>query len=103
MVIEKRIPDLLSLLESHAGDATHEVPMVPRPLTPTPLPPTQTDLVDKKRKKDKKAGKGTAEESKIQEETPLEKTRGPKAIRSQQRRVGEVAETVPEWHPWILS
>ena len=37
MVIEKRLPDLLSLLESHVSDATPEVPVVPRP--PTPAPP----------------------------------------------------------------
>ena len=37
MVIEKRLPNLLSLLESHASDATPEVPVVPRP--PTPAPP----------------------------------------------------------------
>ena len=34
MVFEKRLPDLLFLLESHAGDATLEVPVVPRPPTP---------------------------------------------------------------------
>ena len=37
MVIKKRLPDLLFLLESHASDATLEVPIVPRP--PTPAPP----------------------------------------------------------------
>ena len=37
MVIEKRLPDLLSLLESHVGDATPKVPVVPKP--PTPAPP----------------------------------------------------------------
>ena len=56
MVIEKRIPDLLSLLESHTSDATSEILVVPRPPSPTP---SQTDPVDKKRKRDKKkAGKG---------------------------------------------
>ena len=40
MVIEKRLPDLLSLLKSHSKDATPEIPMVPRPPTPAPpLPP----------------------------------------------------------------
>ena len=40
MVIEKRLPNLLSLLESHSRDAIPEIPMVPRPPTPAPpLPP----------------------------------------------------------------
>ena len=30
MVIKKKLPDLLSILESHTGDATPEVPVVPR-------------------------------------------------------------------------
>ena len=38
MVIEKRLPDLLSLLESQTGTAAPEVPIVPRP--PTSIPPT---------------------------------------------------------------
>ena len=36
MEIKKRLPNLLSLLESYAGDATPEVPVVPRPPIPTP-------------------------------------------------------------------
>ena len=39
MMIEKRLPGLLSLLESHAGDATLEVLVVPRPSMPAPPPP----------------------------------------------------------------
>ena len=50
MVIEKRLPDLLSLLESHFGDATLEIPMVPRPPTPASPPPPQIDPADKIRK-----------------------------------------------------
>ena len=30
MVIEKRVPDLLSLLESHVNEATTEISVVPR-------------------------------------------------------------------------
>ena len=40
MVIEKKLPDLLSLLESYARGTTLEVPVVPRPLTPVPPPLT---------------------------------------------------------------
>lgn len=72
MVIEKRLPDLLSLLESHVDDTTPEILVVPRPPTPTPLPPPQTNPADKKRKRDKKAGKGIAKKGEIQEKTPLE-------------------------------
>ena len=39
MMIEKRLLGLLSLLESHAGDATPEVLVVPKPPMPAP-PPT---------------------------------------------------------------
>ena len=48
MVIKKRLPDLLSLLESHTRTTVLEVPIIPRP--PTLIPPalTQTELVDKK-------------------------------------------------------
>lgn len=48
MVLEKRMPDLLYLLESHAGGATPEVHIVPKPPTPIPPPPSQTKLVNKK-------------------------------------------------------
>ena len=64
MVIEKKLPNLLSLLESHVDDATLEVLVVSRPPTPTP-PPPQNDQTDKKRKRDKKAGKGAAEKGEI--------------------------------------
>lgn len=48
MVIEKRLPYLLSLLESHARTTTLEVLIVPRPPTPIPPAPTQTKPTDKK-------------------------------------------------------
>lgn len=46
-MIEKRVPDLLSLLESYAGDATPEIPLVQRPSTLAP--PPQIDLVEEKK------------------------------------------------------
>ena len=64
MVIEKKLPDLLSLLESHVDDATSEVLVVSRLPTSTP-PPPQNDPTNKKRKRDKKAGKGAAEKGEI--------------------------------------
>nr|POF00122.1 hypothetical protein CFP56_19084 [Quercus suber] len=48
MVIEKKLFKLLSLLKSHTGDATPEIPVVPKSLIPVPPPPTQTESVDKK-------------------------------------------------------
>ena len=98
MVIEKRLLDLLSLLESHYRDVTPEIPMVPRPPTPAPPLPPQTDPSDKIRKRDKKGGKGISKEGEIQEETPPKQTRGPKATQSQQRKGGEVTKTAPERH-----
>ena len=48
MVIEKRLPDLVSLLESHVGTTAPEVPIIPRPPTPIPLASVQIEPVDKK-------------------------------------------------------
>lgn len=101
MVIEKRVLDLLSLLESHTSDATSEIPVVSRP--PSHTPP-QTDFVDKKRKRDKKKlERGVFEEGMIQDKPPLEQTRGSKATRAQQRRGGKVTKTVLEHQSWVLS
>lgn len=65
MVIEKRVLDLLSLLESHARKATLKISVVLRPPTPAPAPSPQIDPVDNKRKMDKKARNGVIEEGKI--------------------------------------
>ena len=75
MVIEKRLPDLLSLLESHTGTIAPKVPIVPRLPTPSPPTPTQTDLADKEWKRDKKGGKGPIVEGEVQEEALLEPTK----------------------------
>ena len=103
MVIEKKLLELLSLLESHAGDATPEIPVVPRSLTLVPPPPTQTELVDKKRKWDKKGGKGSAKEREIQEETPPKQAKVAKVTRSQQRRGGETSKMVLEHRPHVYN
>ena len=103
MVIEKKLLELLSLLESHAGDATPEIPVVPRSLTLVPPPPTQTELVDKKRKWDKKGGKGSAKEGEIQEETPPKQAKVAKVTRSQQRRGGETSKMVLEHRPHVYN
>ena len=58
MVLEKRMIDLLSLLENHVGTTTPEVPIVPKPLTPIPPTPTQNEPADKKQKKGQERWKG---------------------------------------------
>ena len=65
MVIKKRLPDLLSLLESHARITTFEILVVPRPPTPIPSSPLQTELAEKKWKMGKKGGKGSIEEGEV--------------------------------------
>ena len=86
MVIKKKLPDLLSLLESHTGTTAPEVPIVPRPPTPITPGPVQTEATDKKCKRDKKEGKGPIEEGEVQEEAPPEPTKVAKVTRAQQRR-----------------
>ena len=96
MVIEKKLPNLLSLLESHARTVAPEVPVVPRP--PTPIPPTrvQTEPTDKKGKRDKKGGKGVVEEGEVQEETPPKPTKVAKMTRTQQGKGVESSSTASE-------
>ena len=57
VVIEKRLPALLSLLESYVGTTIPEVLIVPRPSMPIPPPPPQTELVERKMKKEQKRRK----------------------------------------------
>lgn len=75
MVLEKRLPNLLSLLESHAGTTVPEFPIVPRPPTPIILDLVKTETTDKKRKRDSRGGKGIVEEGEVQEEISLEPTK----------------------------
>ena len=49
--------------------------MVPRPPTPIPPPPTWSDLADKKRKMDKKGGKGPFRKGKSKKKLLLNKLR----------------------------
>nr|POF23598.1 hypothetical protein CFP56_30320 [Quercus suber] len=97
IVIEKKLPDLLSLLESHPGGATPEITMVPKLPMPTSPPPVQTEPLDKKQKRDKKGGKGSTEEGEIQEETPLEqakivKVRITKLTKELEQKVDEMSK-----------
>ena len=109
MVIKKKLPDLLSLLDSHARDATLKVAMVQRPptLNPPPTPPqkkkTQTKQANKKWKRDKKGSKGSTKEGGIQEETLLEQSKATKVTRAQQRRGGETTEMIPKRRTCIPS
>ena len=64
MVIKKKLPDLLSLLESHTGTTVPKVPIIPRP--PTPIPPalTQTELADQNEKGTRKEVKAPLKRAK---------------------------------------
>lgn len=53
MMIKKKLPNLLSLLESHTGTAAPEVPVVPKPPTPILLAWVQTEPTDKNEKRTK--------------------------------------------------
>lgn len=93
MEIEKKLPNLLSLLESHAATVAPEVQIVPRPPTPFPPAQVQTEPTDKKWKKDKRGGKGVVKEGKVQEETPLKPTKVAKMTSAQQRKGVESSST----------
>ena len=56
-MIEKKLLDLLSLLESHARDATPKVPMVPRPPTPALLLLPRLSVLIRSGKKTQRQGK----------------------------------------------
>ena len=106
MVIEKKLPDLLFLLESHTGTTNLEIPIVPRPSTPIPLAPVQTKAADKKGKRDKIGGKRPIKEGEVQEEALPEPTKVAKVTRAQQRRGVESSDVASErrsrvsnWNP----
>ena len=94
MVIEKRLPDLLSLLESHARTTAPKAPIVPKPLTLIPSTPEQTEPVDKKRKREKKGGKGPIKEGEVQEEALPKPTKVARMTQAQQRKGGESLNAV---------
>lgn len=85
-MIKKRIPNLLSLLESHAGTTVPQILVIPKPLTPIIPTPIQIELADKKGKRDRKGGKRIAEDAEVQEETSLEPTKVTKMTCTQQRK-----------------
>lgn len=86
MVIEKRLPNLLSLLESHARTTVPGVLVIPKPLTLIILAPIQTEPTDKKWKRDRRRGKGVVEKGEVQEENPPEPTKVIKVTCAQQRK-----------------
>ena len=96
MVIEKRLSDLLSLLESHARATVPKVPVIPKPLTPIPVAPAQTEPADKKRIMDKRGGKRVIKEGEVQEETPHEPIKMTKVTCTQQRKCVESSDTASE-------
>ena len=53
MVIQNKTPNLLSLLKSHVGDATPEVPIDSRPPTPIPALSFLIEPSEKKRERER--------------------------------------------------
>ena len=109
MLLEKRMPDLLALLESYVGGATLEVPIVPRPPTPALPPPFQTKTFDKKWKRDKNGGKVSSEEGEIHEETPPEQSKATKVSWTWQMKGGKTSNMIskhrpcaPNWNPPLM-
>lgn len=65
IVLQRRTPNILALLESHAKSATLEVSMDLKPLTPHPSRAFLIKLGEKKRKRDKRPGKEVSKEGEI--------------------------------------
>ena len=57
MVIQKNMPNLLALLETHVGGASPMVTMDSRPLTPLLAWTSHFEPMENKRERDKKIGK----------------------------------------------
>ena len=66
MVIQNSTPNLLALLKSHVGEDLPAVLIDPRPPTPLPTRTSPFKPVEKKRKRDKRAGKESSKEGEIQ-------------------------------------
>ena len=94
---------LLELLESHAGGFVLEVSIQTQPSTPLLVHTSPSELVDKKRKHDKK-GKEVAEEGKVIPSKDLEPQKGAKIAKGAQRKSsgeGTILERVPDCRPRI--
>lgn len=65
IVLQRRTPNILALLESHAKSATLEVAVDPKPPTPHPSRAFLIKLGEKIRKRDKRPGKEVFEEGEI--------------------------------------
>ena len=105
MVLNKRTPNLLALLESHAWAFN------PHPPTPAQSRASPTEPLEKKRKRDKKAGKETFEEGEVQPSKDQEPPKEVKVAKGQQRRsstegshIGVALDCrtkVPIWNPTL--
>ena len=78
MVLQRKNTSLLALLESHAGGTTLKVNVNPRPPTPLSSQASLVEPLEKKRKRDKKAGKEMSNEGKIQPSKDQEPLKGAK-------------------------
>ena len=104
VVLQRKTPNLLALLESHVEGTTPEVAVNPCP--PTPLPPwvSPAEPLEKKRKRDKKAGNETSKEGEVQPSKDQEPPKGSKVAKGQQRRSfveGSGLEVTPDCCPKV--
>jgi len=65
VVLQRKTPNLLALLESHVEGTTPEVAVNPYPPTPLPSWVSPAEPLEKKRKRDKKAGNETFGEGEV--------------------------------------
>lgn len=85
MVIQKKTPNLMALLDSHAKEATPEVLIILKPLNPLPPRPSPPEPAKKKRKREKRPGKKVSEEAEIQGQPLQEQAKGSSPPRANKR------------------
>lgn len=106
MVIQKKTPNLMALLDSHTKEATPEVLIILKPLTPLPPRPSPPEPAKKKRKREKRPGKKVSEEGEIQGQPLQEQGKGSKSTKSQQKRVASEStgsEVATKHRPRIVT
>lgn len=104
MVLQKRTPNLLVLLEFHAGGATPKMAINPYPPTPVQSRASLAEPLKKERKKNQKARNETFEEGKVQPSKNQEPPKGSKVAKEQQRKSfveGSSDEVAPGRHPKV--
>nr|POE94840.1 hypothetical protein CFP56_12695 [Quercus suber] len=104
MVLQRKNTSLLALQKSHTGGTTPKVSVNPRPPIPLPSRASPAEALEKKRMKDKKAGKEMFKEGKIQPSKDQEPPNGAKVDKGQQRRSSvenSGVEVAPDHRPKV--